>query len=195
MWLFGLVQLAGLVGINAAGWWLTTVIARSDTSLVQIGFLSISHQLRNMAGLFPGLLTESQSRGNARGESNQEKTPDQVMAVCTLVTTLVCLLIAGLGITIVPWALTLFYGKAYAAAAATAMALATAVIHMDNSPAAARLSIVRSARRVSSTRFGRCSLRAVPRFSSLSGECLERRSHLPCRPSALGRPGASLPYT
>ncbi len=59
VWLFGLVQLVGLVGINAAGWWLTTVSARSDTSLVQIGFFSISHQLRNMAGLFPGLLTES----------------------------------------------------------------------------------------------------------------------------------------
>ncbi len=138
-------------------------VARADR--ISLHFTSVAQHGR----LIPGPSDREQSRGNARGESNQEKTPDQVMAVCTLVTTLVCLLIAGLGITIVPWALTLFYGKAYAAAAATAMALATAVIHMDNSPAAARLSIVRSARRVSSTRFGRCSLRAVPRFSSLSG--------------------------
>ncbi len=143
VWSFGLVQLAGLVGINAAGWWLTTVIARSDTSLVQIGFLAISHQLRNMVGLFPGLLTESSLAVMARGESNRENTPDRVMAVCTVVTTFVSLSIAALGIVILPWALILFYGATYAAAAAAAsVALSTAVIHMGNAPAAARLSIV-----------------------------------------------------
>ena len=50
VWSFGLVQLAGLVGMNAAGWWLTTLVARSDSSLVQMGFLAISSQLRNMVG-------------------------------------------------------------------------------------------------------------------------------------------------
>lgn len=143
VWSFGLVQLAGLVGINASAWWLTTVIARSDPSLVQIGFLAISHQLRNMAGLFPGLLTESSLAVMARSESHREKTPDQVMAVCTVVTTFVSLAVAALGIVLVPWVLSSFYGHAYSAAAAAAsVALVTAVVHMGNAPAAARLSIV-----------------------------------------------------
>ena len=143
VWSFGFVQLAGLVGMNAAGWWLTTLVARSDKSLVQMGFLAISHQIRNMVGLFPGLLTESSLAVMAHAEGKVEKTPDQVMAVCTLVTTFVSLLVAGLGMTIVPWGLTLLYGHSYsAAAAATVIALATAVIHMGSSPASARLSIV-----------------------------------------------------
>ena len=143
VWSFGLVQLAGLVGMNAAGWWLTTLVARSDKSLVQMGFLAISHQLRNIVGLFPGLLTESSLAVMAQGEGKAEKTPDQVMAVCTLAATFISLLVAGLGIAIVPWGLRLLYGSTYAsAAAATVIALATAVIHMGSSPASARLSIV-----------------------------------------------------
>ncbi len=143
VWSFGLVQLAGLIGMNAAGWWLTTTVARSDTSLVQMGFLAISHQLRNVVGLAPGLLTESSLAVMAQGESKVEKTPDQVMAVCTLATTFVSLLLAGVGIAVAPWGLKLLYGKTYAgASAATALALSTAVIHMGSSPAAARLSIV-----------------------------------------------------
>ena len=143
VWSFGLVQLAGLVGMNAAGWWLTTLVARSDTSLVQMGFLAISSQLRNMVGLFPGLLTESSLAVMARGEKQVEKTPDQVMAVCTFATSFVSLLVAGAGMVVVPWALTLLYGNSYrGASAATALALATAVIHMGSSPASARLSIV-----------------------------------------------------
>jgi O-antigen/teichoic acid export membrane protein len=143
VWSFGLVQLAGLVGMNAAGWWLTTLVARSDTSLVQMGFLAISHQLRNVVGLAPGLLTESSLAVMAQGESGVEKTPDQVMAVCTLATTFVSLLLAGLGMAGVSWGLKLLYGNTYGGAAtAIALALATAVIHMGSSPASARLSIV-----------------------------------------------------
>ncbi len=143
VWSFGLVQLAGLVGMNAAGWWLITLIARSDTSLAQMGFFAISHQLRNFVGLAPGLLTESSLAVMAQGESRAEKTPDQVMAVCTVATTFASLLIAGIGMLLVPWGLTLLYGRAYApASAATAVALATSVIHMGSSPASARLSIV-----------------------------------------------------
>jgi O-antigen/teichoic acid export membrane protein len=143
VWSFGLVQLAGLVGMNAAGWWLTTLIARSDTSLVQMGFLAISHQLRNIVGLAPGLLTESSLAVMARGEGKVERTPDQVMAACTLATTFIALLVASIGIIVAPWGLELLYGRSYrGAAVATALALATAVIHMGSSPAAARLSIV-----------------------------------------------------
>lgn len=143
VWSFGLVQLAGLIGMNAAGWWLTTLVARSDTSLVQMGFFAISHQLRNIVALAPGLLTESGLAVMAQGESNVEKAPDQVMAVCTVATTFASLLVAGIGMLLAPWGMTLLYGRTYtAASAATAVALATAVIHMGSSPASARLSIV-----------------------------------------------------
>jgi O-antigen/teichoic acid export membrane protein len=140
VWSFGLIQLAGLIGMNAAGWWLTSLVARS--SMVEMGFFAISNQLRNIVALAPSLLTESSLAVMAQGE-NVENTPDQVMAVCTLATTFASLLLAGIGIVLVPWGLTLIYGKAYAAAsAATAIALATAVVHMGGAPAAARLSIV-----------------------------------------------------
>ncbi len=107
VWSFGFVQLAGLVGMNAAGWWLTTLVARSDTSLVQMGFLAVSHQLRNIVALAPGLLTESSLAVMAQGEKNVEKTPDRVMAVCTFATTFASLLVAGAAIALVPWGLPL----------------------------------------------------------------------------------------
>jgi hypothetical protein len=79
----------------------------------------------------------------AQGEDSFEKTPNQVTAVCTFATTFASLLVAGAGMIVLPWGLTLLYGKAYAAAStATAFALATAVIHMGSGPATARLSIV-----------------------------------------------------
>ena len=143
VWSFGLIQLAGLVASNAAGWWLTTLIARSDTSMVQIGFFAIASQLRNMVGLAPALISESSLAVMADGEGGEEKTPDSVMAVCTFATTFASFLLAGIGIAIAPWILALLYGEHYAAASAvTALALATAVVHMGNAPASARLSIV-----------------------------------------------------
>ena len=143
VWSFGLVQLAGLVGMNAAGWWLTTTVARADHTLVQMGFLAVSHQLRNMVGLFPGLLSESSLAVMAQGEGRPEKTPDQVMAVCTFATTWTSLLVATLGMIVAPCAIQALYGRSYAAAsAAVSVALATAVVHMGVSPAAARLSIL-----------------------------------------------------
>ena len=143
VWSFGLMQLAGLIGMNAAGWWLTSLVARADTTMVQVGFFAIAHQLRNIVALAPSLLTESSLAVMAQGEDSVEKTPDHVMAVCTLATTFASLFVAGAGMIVVPWGLTLLYGKPYAAAsAATALALATAVIHMGSGPANARLSIV-----------------------------------------------------
>jgi len=143
VWSFGIIQLAGLIGMNAAGWWLTSLIAKADTSMVQMGFFAIAHQLRNMVALAPSLLTESGLAVMAQGEDDSHNTPDQVMAVCTFANVFASLLVAGLGIVIVPWGLTALYGNAYAAAAAaTAIALATAVVHMGTAPALARLSIV-----------------------------------------------------
>jgi O-antigen/teichoic acid export membrane protein len=143
VWSFGAVQLAGLIGMNAAGWWLTSLVARSDTSMIQMGFFAIAHQVRNMVALAPTLLTESSLAVMARGEKNAVRTPDQTMALSTFATMFLSLLLAGAGILIAPWGLSLLYGKSYAAAsAAAALALATAVVHMGSGPASARLTIV-----------------------------------------------------
>jgi O-antigen/teichoic acid export membrane protein len=143
VWSFGLVQLAGLVGMNIAGWWLVSLVARSDASMVQMGFFAVANQLRNIVALAPTLLTESSLAVMAQRERDVEKTPDHVMAVCTFATMFASLLLAGVVIILAPWVLALLYGKSYASASsAAAVALAIAVVHMGSGPAAARLSIV-----------------------------------------------------
>lgn len=143
VWSFGFVQLAGLIGANLAGWWLTTLVARADTSLVQMSFFAVASQLRNLVGLVPGLLTESSYAIMADPEGEAAKTPHHVMALCTYAATFASLLLASLGIVIMPWALSLLWGHTYSAGAVTAaIGLAIAVMHMGNAPAAARLSIV-----------------------------------------------------
>ena len=143
VWAFGFVQLAGLVAANLAGWWLITLVARGDSSLVQMSFFAVASQLRNMVGLAPGLLTESSYAimADPRGEAAQ--TPHRVMALCTYAATFASLLLASFGIIVMPWALALFWGHSYSGGAVTAaIGLAIAVMHMGNAPAAARLSIV-----------------------------------------------------
>ncbi len=143
VWTFGMVQLAGLAGMNLAGWWLTTLVARADTSLVQMSFFAVGSQLRNIVGLGPSLLTESSYAIMARSDEAAPQTPDQVMALCTYLSTGSALLLSSLGMVAAPYVLHLLYGHAYApAAAATALGLAVAVVHMGNSPAAARLTIL-----------------------------------------------------
>ncbi len=143
VWSFGMVQLLGLAGMNLAGWWLTTLVARADTSLVQMSFFAVGSQLRNIVGLGPSLLTESSYALMARTDQNTPQTPDQVMALCTYLSTGSALLLSSLGMVAAPYVLRLLYGHAYAPAAiATALGLAVAVVHMGNAPAAARLTIL-----------------------------------------------------
>jgi O-antigen/teichoic acid export membrane protein len=143
VWGFGVVQLGGLIGVNFAGWWLTTLLARSDTTLVQMSFFAIASQLRNIAGLAPSMLTESSYAVMGEREGQASNTPQQVMALCTFASAAGAFVLAGLGIVATPLALRLMYGRGYtAAASAVVMALAVAVVHMGNAPAAARLSIV-----------------------------------------------------
>ncbi len=143
VWSFGFVQLSGLVGANLAGWWLTMLVARADTTLVQTSFFAIASQLRNLAGIAPGLLTEGSYAVMADPEGERSSTPHQVMALCSFASLGVASLLASVGIVVVPWVLRLLYGHTYdAAALATACGLAVAVVHMGNAPAAARLTIV-----------------------------------------------------
>ena len=143
VWGFGFVQLAGLVGTNMAGWWLTTLVARGDTTLVQMGFFGIASQLRNIVGLAPGLLTEGSYAVMADPKGEHQRTPEYVLGLTTFASSGFALLLAGAGILLAPLLLRFFYTRAYSNAAVTvAVALALAVMHMGNAPAAARLSIV-----------------------------------------------------
>lgn len=143
VWAFGFIQLAGLIGSNLAGWWLTTLVARSDTTLIQMSFFAIASQLRNIVALAPTLLTETSYAVMADREGENSKTPSHVMALCTYASTFASLLLASIGIILVPWGLRLMYGRAYdTAAVTTAIALAVAVVHMGSAPITARLSIV-----------------------------------------------------
>ena len=110
---------------------------------MQMGFFAIASQLRNMAGIAPGLLTEGSYAVMADPGGEAQRTPHRVMAMCSFASVAVALGLAALGIVAVPWAVTLLYGRTYAPAAlAVALGLATAVVHMGNAPAAARLTIV-----------------------------------------------------
>ncbi len=143
VWGFGMVQLAGLVGSNVAGWWLITLVARSDRSLVQMGFFGVASQLRNIVGLAPSLLTEGSYAVMADPDGEDARTPQHVLGFTSFASTLVAVVLASVGILVAPWMLRLLYTSAYSSASVTvAIALALAVMHMGNAPASARLSIV-----------------------------------------------------
>jgi O-antigen/teichoic acid export membrane protein len=143
IWSFSLMQIAGIVSMNVAGWWLTTLIAKSDTTMVQMGFFAVALQLRNLVALVPSLLIEGSFAEMTDSDGGRPKTPDQVTAICTYVSTVVSVGLAGCGIIAVRWALPLIYGKSYASAyAAASIALATAVIHMGSGAASVRVSIL-----------------------------------------------------
>ena len=143
VWSFGLVQLTGLVGSNLAGWWITFLVARTDASMVQMSFFGIASQLRNIVGIAPSLLTEGSYAVMADPGGEQARTPHRVMALCSFASLAVSLIAASAGIVLVPFLLTHVYGHSYQAAGLTvSVALAIAVVHMGNAPAAARLTIV-----------------------------------------------------
>src|ERR1035438_3714985 len=143
VWAFGFIQLAGFIGSNLAGWWLTTLVARADTALIQMSFFAIASQLRNIVALAPTMLTEASYAVMADREGENARTPSHVMALCTFASTFGSLLLASIGMVLVPWGLRAVYGRSYEAAGiTTAIALAVAVVHMGSAPATARLSIV-----------------------------------------------------
>ncbi len=139
VWHFGFVQLLGIVGLNAAGWWLASLVARADSTLVEMGLFAVASQLRNIVALVPGLLTQSSYAMMA----SEDAEPGRVLVFCTFVATVLMLLLGGLGIVVLPWLLPLAWGSAYRAGIlAGSLALATAIVHMSGSAAAARLTIL-----------------------------------------------------
>ena len=142
VWGFGMVQLGSLLSMNIAGWWMTSLIARADTSMAQIGFFAVSHQIRNMVALAPSMLTQSSYALMVDGAHSHRDT-GRVVTLCTATANFIALLMAGSGIVVLPWALLIVYGKAYLPAVLpTALALATAVAHMGAAPVLARLTVL-----------------------------------------------------
>ena len=139
VWHFGLVQLLGIVGLNAAGWWVASLVARSDSTLVEMGLFAVANQARNIVALIPGLLTQSSYAMMA----SEDAEPGRVLVFCTFLATVLMLVVGGCGIVLLPWILPLAWGSGYGAGVlAGSLALATAIVHMSGSAAAARLTIL-----------------------------------------------------
>ena len=139
VWSFGLVQLAGVIGLNAAGFWMASLIVRSDSSLVQMGLFAAANQVRNMAGLAPALFTQT-SFGLL---ADRRHEPSQVMGASSCAASFLSIVLAGGGMAILPWMLPAAYGASFSRAIFPAcIALAISIVHLSNGPAAARLTIL-----------------------------------------------------
>jgi len=142
IWKFGLVQLGGIMGLNAAGWWVASLVARNDVSLHQMAFYGIANQLRNVATLIPSLVEQTSFAMLTEEGGVDFGGSDRVLAVSSVFASLMGILCAGVAIAIVPWVLYI-YGHAYRGAELTcSIAIAIALIHMGSAPAACRLAIV-----------------------------------------------------
>ena len=143
IWRFGLVQLSGIMGLNAAGWWVASLVARQDPSLTQMAFYAIASQLRNVATLIPSLVGQTSFAMLTEEGATDFGGSDRVLAVSSVFASLLGALCAGAAITILPWGLRYLYGNAYQRAElASSIAIATVLIHMGSAPAAYRLTIV-----------------------------------------------------
>ncbi len=143
VWRFGLVQLGGVVGLNAAGWWTASLVARGDSSLLQMAFYSVATQWRNLSALLPGMVPQ----GNFAFFTDQGAADfggaSRVITVSSIFSSALAILCSGIVILPIPFVLRHFYGQGYAAAELpTAFAIATALVHMGMSPAASRLTVL-----------------------------------------------------
>jgi O-antigen/teichoic acid export membrane protein len=140
---FGAVQLAGMIGINAAGWWIASLVARNDVSLVQMGCYSVATQLRNICAMPPLLISQTGYALMTEEGGLDYGGPGRVTVLCTVAATIVSLLISGVAAALAPWVVKHIYGKAFAGAElAATLAMATGLAHMSAAPAAARLTVV-----------------------------------------------------
>jgi O-antigen/teichoic acid export membrane protein len=140
---FGFVQLVGMIGLNAAGWWIASLVARADISLAQAGWYSVAMQLRNMCGMPAWLISQSAYAQLTETGAQGYGGPGRVTALSTIVATLISLLVIGPIAALMPWIIPRLYGRDFAGAEfAATLAVATGLIHMSAAPAAARLTVV-----------------------------------------------------
>jgi O-antigen/teichoic acid export membrane protein len=143
IWKFGLVQLSGAVGLNAAVWWTASLVARADPGLLQIAFYTVANQLRNITSLLPGLVSQGNFAFFTEEGSAKHGGASGVVTITTIMSSLSAGLLAAIVIVLLPWILSFTYGKNYAdAALPSTLAVATVLIHLGNSPAASRLTVV-----------------------------------------------------
>ena len=142
IWHFGVMQLAGIIGLNAAGWWVASLVARADTTLVEMGLFAAANQFRNMAAMAPGLFTQSSYGMLAERSDDGAPVHEHVLTLCSFGAGFSSVAIAGFIILVLPWLLPRTYGASFQLGVLPAsLALATAIVHMSSAPAAARLTI------------------------------------------------------
>ena len=140
---FGAVQLAGMIGLNAAGWWVASLVARADISLVQAGWYSVAMQLRNICAMPASLVSQTAYAQLTENGGQRYGGASRVTVISTIAATSISLLVAGPAAALMPWIIPGLYGKDFAGAEfAGTLAVATGLIHMSAAPAAARLTVV-----------------------------------------------------
>jgi O-antigen/teichoic acid export membrane protein len=138
IWRFGMVQFAGVIGLNAAGWWVAALVARADTTLTQAGLLAVASQLRNLTSLAPNMLTQS-SYSLLADDGRCAPT----LIYCTYIAALFSLSIGGTIAAGADWILPLVVGPSFRGGGlAVSLAMATAIVHMTSASTAARLTMV-----------------------------------------------------
>ncbi len=140
---FGLVQLGAFAGVSAASWLVALMVARSDSSLTQMGLYAIANQFRGLASLAPvlcGLIGYSLLTDESASKFGG---PGRVMLTNSLLSTFLVIAAGGVAMIFAPWLVLLVYGKSFAGAQVPMLVLlATGIIHMSGGPAMQRLSIV-----------------------------------------------------
>jgi O-antigen/teichoic acid export membrane protein len=143
VWRFGLMQLAGVVGMNASGWWTAMLVARGDPSLLQVAFYTVATQLRNFSSLIPSLVQQGNLAFFTTEGSREFGGANRVIEVSSIAASLFSTLCAGGAVLILPLITGHMYGKGYGGAELPAvLAIATLLVHFGVSPAASRLTFV-----------------------------------------------------
>jgi O-antigen/teichoic acid export membrane protein len=142
IWRFGMVQLASVAGVNLAGWWVAALVSRADPHMLQMGFYAVSNQMRNMAALMPGLVSQANYGLLTDHRGAEYGGADRVLTYCSLITAIMAVLLSGVALAGLPRILHLLYGGAYTSAELpAALAIVTVIIHIGSAPACSRLTV------------------------------------------------------
>ena len=143
VFVFGLVQFGAFAGISIASWWIASLVARSDSTLTQMGMYAIANQFRGFAALAPGLCAQVGYSLLTNESASKYGGAGRVLLMNSFLAGSLATMAAGFGIIFAPWLLVLIYGKPFAGAeTAIVVLLATGIVHMSGGPAAQRLSVV-----------------------------------------------------
>ena len=140
---FGFVQLGSMIGLNAAGWWIASLVARADVTLVQMALYSAAVQMRNMSAMPSWLISQTAYAQLTEASGKQYGGPGRVTLLSTVLATIIALMVAGPAAALMPWIVPHLYGKSFAGAElAASLAVITGLVHMSGAPAANRLTVV-----------------------------------------------------